>query len=90
MGVGSGSMLPPPALLAPPPGGTGTKYEMHFCAQATEIVLLFERGGLGAEHATVPPEAPLHMQHAADGDAALIVARNIKPDLIVLDLRLPV
>src|SRR5688500_14254816 len=29
------------------------------------------------------------VEHAADGDAALIVARNIKPDLIVLDLRLP-
>jgi two-component system alkaline phosphatase synthesis response regulator PhoP len=29
------------------------------------------------------------VEHAADGEAALIVARNIKPDLIVLDLRLP-
>jgi DNA-binding response OmpR family regulator len=29
------------------------------------------------------------VEQAADGDAALIVARNIKPDLIVLDLRLP-
>jgi DNA-binding response OmpR family regulator len=29
------------------------------------------------------------VEHAADGEAALMVARNIKPDLIVLDLRLP-
>jgi DNA-binding response OmpR family regulator len=29
------------------------------------------------------------VEHAADGEAALLVARNIKPDLIVLDLRLP-
>jgi DNA-binding response OmpR family regulator len=29
------------------------------------------------------------VEHAADGEAALIVARNLKPDLIVLDLRLP-
>jgi DNA-binding response OmpR family regulator len=29
------------------------------------------------------------VEHAADGEAALLVARNFKPDLIVLDLRLP-
>ena len=29
------------------------------------------------------------VEHAADGDAALIVARNVKPDLIVLDLSMP-